>query len=58
MKKLSKETRDFLLASLMKNKLEKITEYTINGAYTKYDEFIPKTELICMQSFIEEHYIV
>lgn len=58
MKTISKETRDFLLASLMKNKVDSITEYTVNGGYTKYDEFIPKCELQCMLSFIEEHYIV
>lgn len=55
---MTKETRDFLLAGLMKSKVESITEYTVNGGYTKYDEFIPACELKCMLSFIEEHYIV
>lgn len=58
MKTMSKKTRDFLLASIMKNKVENITEYTVNGGYTKYNEFIPASELKCMLSFIEEHYIV
>lgn len=48
--------RDFMISVYLKNRIARITEWTVQGAWIEDEEFIPKTTIEYIEDFIEKNY--